>query len=83
MGKQGVGKNSFINILLQEKKCKTGIGNEVLTKILKYIYNEYPINIYDSPGFKTDKEFKNIGSFLEKLNDDLYRVKDKIHLFIF
>ena len=54
-GGTGVGKSTLINLLLQEKKSLAGEGFSQTSKIIKYNHNQYPISIYDTPGFTLGK----------------------------
>ena len=52
-GQPGVGKSSFINMILGEKRCKEGKGKPVTSKIVKYLHQKYPITLYDTPIFES------------------------------
>ena len=49
---QGVGKSSFINQFIQEKRAKEGEGLSVIHIIISYVHQKYPIRILDMPGFE-------------------------------
>ena len=60
-GKPGVGKSTLINRILGKEKAYSGKGSSTLTsKIVKYISDENPISIYDSPGIR--KIFRKKGN---------------------
>ena len=83
-GKSGVGKSSFINAVLRDKRVKIG-GNGISTT--QYI-NEYnipntPIKLYDTPGFEDSNTVENIIELL-KQNQNIFETFGKqIHLILF
>ncbi len=54
-GKSGVGKSTFINLLIKEKRVKIG-GNGLSTtkNIVEYIIPNTAISIFDTPGFEDE-----------------------------
>jgi uncharacterized protein (DUF697 family)/GTP-binding protein EngB required for normal cell division len=82
-GRSGVGKSTFINLFLSEKRCKEGKGISVTRKIVKYNHPYFPISIYDTPGFTETEEMGKVWKKIEHLNDDLMKGSDKIHMIWF
>ena len=61
IGKSGVGKSTLINNLFKENFAETGIGRPVTASIRKIERQDYPLAIYDTPGFElSNKQQKNV-----------------------
>ena len=56
VGKSGVGKSTLINSIFRENLAETGIGRPVTTKIRKIQKKDFPLKIYDTPGFELGGE---------------------------
>ena len=82
-GQPGVGKSSFINMILGEKRCKEGKGKPVTSKIVKYLHQKYPITLYDTPGFDSEKDVNRVMSLIEEIKRHLIDGKDQIHFILF
>lgn len=52
VGKSGVGKSTLINSLFRDKIAETGFGRPITTEIRKIEKKDYPMAIYDTPGFE-------------------------------
>lgn len=52
IGKSGVGKSTLINSLFRGNFAKTGLGRPVTPEIRKIVKKDYPLAIYDTPGFE-------------------------------
>ncbi len=52
VGKSGVGKSTLINSLFRENFAETGLGRPVTSEIRKIEKKDYPMVIYDTPGFE-------------------------------
>ena len=59
IGKSGVGKSTLINSLFRGNFADTGLGRPVTTKIRKNVKKDYPLTIYDTPGFELSNEQQN------------------------
>ncbi|MBR4320508.1 MAG: GTPase domain-containing protein, partial [Oscillospiraceae bacterium] len=56
LGKSGVGKSTLINSVFRENLAETGIGRPVTQEIRCYEKHDFPLTIYDTPGFELSKE---------------------------
>lgn len=70
-GKTGVGKSTLINSVFRENLAETGIGRPV-TKSMRLIEKpDYPLSVYDTPGFELGKaEQNNVKAELLKVIHD-------------
>ena len=55
IGKSGVGKSTLINSLFRGNFAETGLGKPVTQEIRKIEKQDYPLVIYDTPGFELSK----------------------------
>lgn len=55
VGKSGVGKSTLINSLFRGNFAETGLGRPVTSEIRKKVKKDYPLAIYDTPGFELAK----------------------------
>ena len=78
-GRAGVGKSTFINGILKTTICKSQIGDECSSRIVKYIHRSLPIAFYDSPGMTSDDIMNSIIELIKKKNDELGEIQSKIH----
>lgn len=67
IGKSGVGKSTLINSLFRGNFAETGLGRPVTSEIRKRVKNDYPLAIYDTPGFElsSGQQDKVKGEILE------------------
>lgn len=59
VGKSGVGKSTLINSLFRDNFAETGLGRPVTDEIKKIEKKDYPMAIYDTPGFELSKGQQN------------------------
>jgi uncharacterized protein (DUF697 family)/predicted GTPase len=52
VGKSGVGKSTLINSLFRGSFAETGLGRPVTSEIRRLEKKDYPLAIYDTPGFE-------------------------------
>lgn len=52
VGKSGVGKSTLINSLFRGNFAETGLGRPVTSEIRRLEKKDYPLAIYDTPGFE-------------------------------
>ena len=71
VGKSGVGKSTLINSLFRGNFAETGLGRPVTDKIRKIEKKDYPMAIYDTPGFELSKEQQT------KVKDDIIDLINK------
>lgn len=70
IGKTGVGKSTLINHIFRENFAETGNVRSVTQNIQVISKENYPLNIYDIPGFELDpKKQKEIIKEISKLFD--------------
>lgn len=81
-GKSGLGKSTFINLVLNEKRAKEGEGISLSSKIIRYSHSYYPIAFYDTPGINSPESAKKLINKLELYNIKLKEAKKRIHLLI-
>lgn len=65
IGKSGVGKSTLINSLFRGNFSETGLGRPVTQEIRKISKKNYPLAIYDTPGFELSNNQQN------KVKDEL------------
>ena len=78
-GRAGVGKSTFINNILNEKRCRESSGQSVTKKITFYNLLKYSITLYDTPGFENEKTVSKVVETLKKKNNDF----KNIHLILY
>ena len=79
-GRPGAGKSALINQILGKEKSYSKIGNNTITtKIVKYIHEEYPLVLYDSPGFEKEKDILDVKNLIRQKNETLNEEKNRIH----
>ena len=83
IGRPGGGKSTLINLLLNERKAREGIGESVTKVVSKYIHDKYPITFEDTPGFEDNKDLEKMLNFLRDSNDFFGKGKNKFHLILY
>ena len=85
LGKSQRGKSSFINLLLKEKRAREGgLGNKCSNKISKYMYDEVPLNVFDTVGISSDKNGEIVNELLLKIEEMQKELKEEIlHLVLY
>ena len=83
LGRPGCGKSTFINIILNEKKAREGIGYSITKLYSQYCHNLYPITFTDTPGFEDNKDLKNMEKFLQYYNTFFRQGRNKLHLVLY
>ena len=56
VGKTGVGKSTLINNVFRSNLAETGIGRPITSTIREITKEDYPMTIYDTPGFELGRE---------------------------
>jgi predicted GTPase len=75
--KPGLGKSSFINRVLKEKRAKKGEGLSIINDIVRYSHPYFPIIFYDTPGADSSEAIKMLNDKLELYNIKLQEAKNK------
>lgn len=71
VGKSGVGKSTLINSLFRGNFAETGLGRPVTSEIRKKVKKDYPLAIYDTPGFELSSSQQN------KVKDEILDIMSK------
>ena len=79
IGKSGVGKSTFVNILSGGLVALEREGQNVTVGIKKYRCLNAPIYIYDTEGFSSGKELENIKKSIFEILSELNKIKQTIH----
>lgn len=79
IGKAGVGKSTFINILCGDLVALERGGSNVTIGIKRYRCLNAPIYLYDTEGFSSGKELKNIRKTIFETIKELEKSKQTIH----
>ena len=79
-GRPGSGKSTLINKILGKEKSYAKTGDKTITsKIIKYIHEKYPLVLYDSPGFETEKDILRVQNLIKQKSENLNEEKNRIH----
>ena len=77
IGKSGVGKSTLINSLFRGDFADTGLGRPVTQEIRKIVKSDYPLSIYDTPGFELSSDQQdNVKDEVIKLISEGYSSND-------
>ena len=83
IGKSGVGKSTLINSIFRENFAETGLGRPVTSEIRKIEKKDYPMVIYDTPGFELSKDQQKTvkNEILELINKGIFSrdINEAIH----
>ncbi|KAF5046659.1 50S ribosome-binding GTPase [anaerobic digester metagenome] len=71
VGKSGVGKSTLINSLFRGNFAETGLGRPVTSEIRRKVKKDYPLAIYDTPGFELSSGQQN------KVKDEILDIISK------
>ena len=83
IGRPGSGKSTLINLLINKRKARVGIGNSVTKEVSKYVHDKYPITFEDTPGFENNSDLKKMINFLS-MSDEIFKEgKNKFHLVLY
>ena len=82
-GGAGVGKSTFINQFLQEKRAKEGEGLSVTHEITNYLHSKYPIRIFDTPGFEGSDTIAMVTKAIKQFSKDVIDTKNHFDLILY
>ena len=84
VGRFGKGKSTGVNCILGEKNAKENkSGTTATMKINYYQVSQFPVKIYDLPGFENEKTVNNAIKQFKYLNDEIRQLQDQIHIFLY
>ena len=84
IGRFGTGKSTGVNILLNEKKAKENKGGTSVTKRINfYQVNQFPLKIFDIPGFENEETIKNTVNKLKELHSEIEQLQDQLHIILY
>lgn len=84
VGRFGKGKSTGVNCILGEKNAKENkSGTSATLKINYYQVSQFPIKIYDLPGFENSETVSNAVKQFKYLNEEIHQLQDQIHIFLY
>ena len=83
MGRTGCGKSTLINLLLDEKRAREGIGYSITKLYTQYVHKKYPITFTDTIGFEDEKSLNKMKNFLSIYEEFFNEGKSKFHLVLY
>ena len=83
VGKSGVGKSTLINSVFRGNLTETGLGRPVTSEMRKIEKSDFPLAIYDTPGFELSQGQQNKvkDEILETINKGIAKrdINEAIH----
>ncbi len=84
LGKIRQGKSTTVNCILNELKARESLGGTSQTnKITYYEVENYPIKIYDLPGFQDKESINKAVEKMKELNVEIESLKQKFHIILY
>ena len=83
IGRPGCGKSTLINLLLNERRAREGLGYSITRLYSQYVHRKYPITFTDTPGFEDDESLKQMERFLSIYNTFFKKGRNKYHLVLY
>ena len=84
VGRFGKGKSTGVNCILGEKNAKENkSGTSATMKINYYQVSQFPVKIYDLPGFENEITVNNAVKQFKYLNEEIRQLQDQIHIFLY
>ena len=74
---------TLINLILNEKRDREGIGFSITKLFSQYAHKEYSITLTDTPGFENDKDLNKTKKFLYNYNTFFDIGRNKFHLILY
>ena len=79
LGHPGGGKSTFINKMINSMICKTSMGGECSSRIIKYLHRTFPITFYNTPGISEESIVDTILNLIRQKNFELKQNRSKFH----
>lgn len=84
LGKMRQGKSTTVNCILNELKAReTEGGTSQTNKITYYEVENYPVKIYDLPGFQDEESINKAVEKMRELNKKINSLKQKFHIILY
>jgi GTP-binding protein EngB required for normal cell division len=84
LGRFGKGKSTGVNYILGEKNAKENkSGTSATLKINYYQVSNFPVKIYDLPGFENAETVSNAVKQFKFLNEEIRQLQDQLHIFLY
>ena len=84
IGRIRQGKSTCVNCILDQLRTReSNSGVSQIQKINCYIAEEYPIKIYDMPGFEDEESITKTIEKMKELNKEMTKLKDRIHIILY
>ena len=83
LGRPGSGKSTLINLLLNKKKARAGIGPSITKYQSRYIHDKYSISLTDTPGLENKNDLIKMINFLKLWETIFKKGKNKFHLVLY
>ena len=78
------GKSTCLNYIigkLKTREIESGVSQT--KKINTYEVNQYPIKIYDFPGFEDEKSINFVVNKMKEFNEEKRRLMDRVHIILY
>lgn len=63
VGRAGVGKSTLVNAIFDEQIAPTGIGAAVTKQVHRYVHDDVPVAVYDTPGIEHGADARQVASY--------------------
>ena len=83
IGKAGCGKSTLINLLLDEKRAREGVGYSTTKFYSHYVHKKYPITFTDTMGLNYSKSLDKMNNFINNTKIFFNKGKNKFHLVLY
>ena len=69
--------------IAQKNAKENKSGTSATMKINYYQVSQFPVKIYDLPGFENEATVKNAVKQFQYLNEEIRQLQDQIHIFLY